>query len=124
MYNILIVDDSSVMRMIIRRNLRQTGIQINQEFEAGDGQEALQVLSKHKIDFVFSDINMPNMDGLTFIREVRNKPGSNDVKLIMITTEAGMDIGNEAIAFGADGYIVKPFTSDQILDKIKFAIEA
>lgn len=122
-YNVLIVDDSSVMRMIVRRNIRQTGLQINKEFEAGDGLEALQVLTNHKVDFIFSDVNMPNMDGLTFVKEVRKKADFNYVKIIMITTEAGIDIVNEAVSSGADGYLVKPFTPAQIMGKIESVVE-
>jgi two-component system, chemotaxis family, chemotaxis protein CheY len=123
-YNVLIVDDSSVMRMIVRRNIRQSGLQINQEFEAGDGQEALQVLTNHKVDFIFSDVNMPNMDGLTFVKEVRKKADLNYIKIIMITTEAGIDIVNDAVSSGADGYLVKPFTPAQIMGKIESVVES
>ena len=118
-FNILIVDDSSVMRKIIMRNLNQSGIQADQEFEASDGYEALNVCSTHTVHLILCDINMPNMDGTTFIKEVRNRPELNQVKIIMITTEAGVDSVQRAIAAGANGYIAKPFTPGQLAEKIK-----
>jgi two-component system, chemotaxis family, chemotaxis protein CheY len=117
-YNILIVDDSSVMRKIIRRNVRLTGVQMNQEFEAGDGLEALNVLTHHPVDLIFSDVNMPNMDGVSFVKQVRTKSDNEHVKIIMISTEASLDIVNEAISAGANDYIVKPFTPDQLNQKM------
>lgn len=117
-YNILIVDDSSVMRKIIRRNVRLTGIQMNQEFEAEDGIEALKVLKNHSVDLVLSDINMPNMDGVSFVRQVRTNSKIDNVKIIMISTEASSDIVNDAISSGANDYIVKPFTPEQLSKKI------
>ena len=117
-YNILIVDDSSVMRKIIRRNVRLTGMQMKQEFEAGDGIEALRILTNHTVDLIFSDVNMPNMDGVSFVKQVRTKSDNMNVKIIMISTEASLDIVNEAISAGANDYIVKPFTPDQLNQKI------
>ena len=116
-YNILNVDDSSVMRKIIRRNIRLTGVQMNQEFEAGDGQEALCVLSHHSVDLIFSDVNMPNMDGVSFVKQVRAKSDTENVKIIRISTGASLDIINEAISAGANDYIVKPFTPVQLNQK-------
>jgi len=122
-FRILIVDDSSVMRKIIMRNLRQAGIQAEAIFEAGDGYEALQVLKDQTIDLIFSDINMPNMDGIEFVRQARQLPQGQKVKIIMITTEAGLDMIHQAIEAGADGYIVKPFTPEQLAEKVATVVE-
>ena len=122
-YRVLIVDDSSVMRKIVRRNLRQTGIQVDREFEAEDGYEALEVLAGNNVDIVLCDVNMPNLDGISFVKQVRKKTELNDVKIVMITSEAGFDIVNNAISAGANGYIIKPFTADHLLEKIETAIE-
>jgi len=107
------------MRKIIIRNLNQSGIRADQEFEAGDGYEALNVCSKQTVHLILSDINMPNMDGITFIKEVRSRPELNHVKIIMITTEAGVEAVQNAINAGANGYIIKPFSPEQIAEKIK-----
>ncbi len=116
MPNVLIVDDSSTMRKIVTRSLRQAGFDVNEIYEAGDGIEGLNALSANKVDLVLSDINMPNMDGLEFVKAVRAK--GCKVPIVMITTEGGEDIINEAIASGANGNIRKPFTPDQLQEKL------
>lgn len=116
MPNILIVDDSSTMRKIITRSLRQAGFAIDEIFEAGDGIEGLNALSTNKVDLILSDINMPNMDGLEFVKALRDK--GSKVPIVMITTEGGEDIINEAFASGASGSIRKPFTPEQLQEKL------
>ncbi len=112
--NILIVDDSSVMRKILERSLRQAipnGIE--QVVEAGDGAEALAKLDAGPIQVIFSDINMPNMNGLDFLRNVKETP-HKDLPVIMVTTEGGERTVMEAISLGAKGFIRKPFTPQQM----------
>ncbi|HET6419095.1 MAG TPA: response regulator [Geobacteraceae bacterium] len=116
MPNILIVDDSSTMRKIISRSLRQAGLAVDEIFEAGDGIEGLNVLGGNSVDLILSDINMPNMDGLEFIKQVR--ANGKTVPIVMITTEGGEDILKEAIASGASDSIKKPFTPDQLGQKL------
>lgn len=117
MANILIVDDSSTMRKIISRSLRQAGLTVDEIYEAGDGIEGLQALAAgNKIDLVLSDINMPNMDGLEFIKQVR--ANGNTVPIVMITTEGGEEILKEAMSSGASDSIKKPFTPDQLQEKL------
>jgi len=117
MANILIVDDSSTMRKIISRSLRQAGLQVDEVFEAGDGIEGLNVLASGKaVHLILSDINMPNMDGLEFVKMVR--ANGNTVPIVMITTEGGEDIIKEAIDSGASDSIKKPFTPDQLQEKL------
>ncbi len=116
MANILIVDDSSTMRKIISRSLRQAGLAVDEIFEAGDGIEGLNVLSGKSVDLILSDINMPNMDGLEFIKQARANGVA--VPIVMITTEGGEDIIKEAIASGAADSIKKPFTPDQLNQKL------
>jgi two-component system chemotaxis response regulator CheY len=116
MPNILIVDDSSTMRKIISRSLRQAGLAVDEIFEAGDGLEGLNVLGSKNVDLVLSDINMPNMDGLEFIKQIR--ANGQNVPIVMITTEGGEDIIKEAISSGASDSIKKPFTPDQLGQKL------
>jgi two-component system chemotaxis response regulator CheY len=117
MANILIVDDSSTMRKIISRSLRQAGLSVEEIFEAGDGIEGLGVLAAGKpVTLILSDINMPNMDGLEFIKQVR--ANGNQVPIVMITTEGGEEILKEAIASGASDSIKKPFTPEQLQEKL------
>jgi two-component system, chemotaxis family, chemotaxis protein CheY len=110
----LVVDDSSVMRKIVARALQQGGVAIEQIIEAGNGSEALDILRREKVDLVLSDINMPVMDGLEFVRQLRSVENANGVPVVMITTEGSEAHVLEAISFGARGYIRKPFTPDQM----------
>ena len=116
MANVLIVDDSSTMRKIISRSLRQAGLPVDDIFEAGDGIEGLNALAANKVDLILSDINMPNMDGLEFVKTVRGN--GNNTPIVMITTEGGEDIIKDAISSGASDSIKKPFTPDQLNEKL------
>ena len=112
--NILIVDDSSVMRKILERSLRQAVPNgIEEVVEAGDGAEALAKLDAGPIQLIFSDINMPNMNGLDFLRTMKETP-HKDLPVIMVTTEGGEKTVMEAISLGARGFIRKPFTPQQM----------
>jgi len=117
MPRILIVDDSGTMRKIIMRVIRQTGIEAEFE-EAEDGLEALDIAEGGSIDLVLSDINMPNMNGLDFVRHFREKHGP-DIPVIMITTEGSDEVIEKASAVGANGYITKPFTPEMIQMKLE-----
>ncbi|MGA3095949.1 MAG: response regulator [Bryobacteraceae bacterium] len=115
---ILVVDDSAAIRKILQRVLRQTGMSIGTIHEAGDGQEALEILKARKIDLILSDINMPRMDGLQFLAAVKSSSERRHVPIIMITTEGGETKVAEAVRLGASGYVRKPFTADQIKEKL------
>lgn len=115
---VLIVDDSSVMRKIVERSLRQAGLEIVQVLEASNGAEALVVAQNNALDLILSDINMPTMDGLEFVRRLRNVENAKNVPVIMITTEAGESAVVQALSNGARGYIRKPFTPEQIKERI------
>jgi two-component system, chemotaxis family, chemotaxis protein CheY len=114
----LIVDDSSVMRKIVERALRQAGVSLREVLEASSGIEALKLLEQKRVDLILSDINMPNMDGLEFLRQLRAQNLAPDVPVVMITTESSEEHVRDAIAAGAQGYIRKPFTPDQVKDRI------
>jgi two-component system chemotaxis response regulator CheY len=114
----LIVDDSSVMRKIVERALRQAGVEFAKVFEASNGVEALEILRQHSVELILSDINMPSMDGLEFLRQMRAQHLAPDVPVVMITTESSPEHVREAIATGARGYIRKPFTAEQVKDRI------
>ncbi len=110
----LIVDDSSVMRKIVARALQQGGVSIAEILEAGNGSEALDILRHRKVDLVLSDINMPVMDGLEFVRQLQSVENAKGVPVVMITTEGSESHVMQAISCGARGYIRKPFTPDQM----------
>ena len=114
----LIVDDSSVMRKIVERSLRQAGLDALVVFEAGSGIEALEVLKSRTVDLILSDINMPLMDGLEFVRQLSAQQLAVGVPIVMITTESSEEHVKQAILAGAKGYIRKPFTADQVKQRV------
>jgi two-component system chemotaxis response regulator CheY len=114
----LIVDDSSVMRKIVERSLRQAGITLTRVFEAGNGAEAMTFLSDNRVDLILCDINMPVMDGLEFVKAIRGLPNAKDVPVVMITTEGSENHVVQALSHGARGYIRKPFTPDQVKEQV------
>jgi two-component system, chemotaxis family, chemotaxis protein CheY len=114
----LIVDDSSVMRKIVERSLRQAGLESLVIFEAGSGIEALQILKSREVDLILSDINMPSMDGLEFVRQIHFQQLASKVPVVMITTESSEEHVKQAIQAGANGYIRKPFTADQVKQRV------
>jgi two-component system chemotaxis response regulator CheY len=121
--NALIVDDSSVMRKIVERSLRQAGVELATVFEAGNGLEALESLRHNSVNLIVSDINMPTMDGLEFVRQMKTLQLGSGIPVVMITTEGSESNVVEAISNGARGYIRKPFTTDQVKERIMPLLE-
>ena len=110
----LIVDDSGVMRKIVERSLRQAGLELSEVWEASNGLEALALLQEKTPDLILSDINMPSMDGLEFVRQLRGVESAKGIPVVMITTEGSESRVVEALSCGARGYIRKPFTPEQV----------
>jgi two-component system chemotaxis response regulator CheY len=116
--DVLIVDDSAAIRKILQRVLRQTDINLGEIHEAGDGTEAVEILKTRGFGLILSDINMPQMDGLQLLARIKEMEHLKNVPVIMITTEGGQGRVMEAVALGATGYVRKPFTADQIKEKL------
>lgn len=116
--DVLIVDDSAAIRKILQRVLVQADVPLGKVLEAGDGAEALETLKSEKVHLILSDINMPNMDGLEFLGALKSKEEWKSVPVIMITTEGGSSKVMEAVNLGAAGYVRKPFTAEQIKEKL------
>lgn len=116
--DVMIVDDSAAIRKILERVLRHTDLQVGDVIEAGDGREALEKLQGRDVGLILSDINMPNMDGIEFLQRVKANDKWKGLPMIMVTTEGSQDKVLQAIQLGAAGYIRKPFTADQIKEKL------
>jgi len=114
----LIVDDSSVMRKIVERSLRQAGVELEQVLEAGNGAEALAALGNQRVDLILCDINMPVMDGLEFVRTLSTVENAKGTPVVMITTEGSESHVVQALSAGARGYIRKPFTPEQVREHV------
>jgi two-component system, chemotaxis family, chemotaxis protein CheY len=115
---VLIVDDSSVMRKIVERALRQGGLDIGEVREASNGAEALVEAQKGSLDIILSDINMPVMDGLEFLKNLASVEPAKGVPVVMITTEGSEARVVEALSAGAKGYLRKPFTPEQVKERV------
>ena len=113
---ILAVDDSPTMRRIIINTLKRAGF--NSVIEANDGKDALAKLKVEEINFVITDWNMPEMDGLTFVTTIRAMDEYKNLPVLMITTRSVKDDIVEAMKAGVNNYIVKPFTPDTLKAKI------
>jgi two-component system chemotaxis response regulator CheY len=120
----LIVDDSSVMRKIVERALRQAGLSLSVVHEACSGTEGLDLLKAKQVDLILSDINMPSMDGLEFLRQIRLQNLAPGVPVVMITTESSEEHVKQAILAGAQGYIRKPFTAEQVKERVLPLLDA
>ena len=118
MATILAVDDSNSMRQMVSFTLKQAGHEV---IEAADGVEALSAVKGKSINLVLSDVNMPNMDGLTLVKELRQLPDFKYTPILMLTTEAGANKKQEGKAAGATGWLVKPFNPEQLLSCFLFA---
>jgi two-component system chemotaxis response regulator CheY len=116
--NVLIVDDSAAIRKILVRVLSQTDLPIKQVLEASDGSEALKIVETNDVSLILSDINMPNVDGLELLTRLRASPKWKDLSVVMITTEGSQAKVMEAVQLGAKGYVRKPFTAEQIKEKV------
>jgi two-component system chemotaxis response regulator CheY len=125
----LIIDDSAVMRKVIERALRQAGLELSEVLQASNGEEALAALrqdggNSNPLALILSDINMPVMDGLAFLDQRRAENLAAGVPVVMITTEGSEPLVLRAIAAGAQGYICKPFTADQVKTRVLPLLEA
>jgi len=116
MAKILAVDDSASMRQMVSFTLKGAGHDV---VEACDGVEALSLAQRGAVDLVISDVNMPNMDGITLCGELRKLPAFKFVPILMLTTESTGDKKVQGKNAGATGWIVKPFNPEQLLATIK-----
>ena len=114
---VLVVDDSAVMRQIIKKNLKELGF--SDLSEAEDGAAGLKKAGEEPVDLIVSDWNMPNMTGLEFLKAVRADAGLKGIAFIMVTSESDKEKIMEAVKAGVNQYIVKPFNAIQLEEKIK-----
>ena len=113
---IVAVDDSASMLQMVAFTLKGAGYEV---VEASDGVQALSLAKQKAVNLVITDVNMPNMDGISLIRELRTLPTYKFTPLLMLTTESSPEKKQEGKAAGATGWIVKPFNPDQLLATVK-----
>lgn len=116
---VLIVDDSKIMRRKLVTLLASSGVAADAVREAGEGQEALDVVDRERIDVVFTDINMPGMDGRQLLARLSARPAATRPYIVVCTTETKQALRDELQRYGVDLYIEKPFDSDVVRDLIR-----
>lgn len=123
-YNVLIVDDSKVIRAVIKKTLGLAGVEINKLHEAQNGKEALAILKQQKVDLVFSDIHMPEMNGMEMIEQMAADGALREIPVIVVSSEGSKERVDELLEKGARAYIRKPFTPELVRDLIQETMEA
>lgn len=113
-FNIMIVDDSSAMRAVIKKIVSISGFQMDQCLEAGNGREAMEALSTNWVDVIISDINMPEVNGLELLDLLKKNDTLKEIPVIMVTTEGSKERMEEVYKRGAKGFIKKPFLPEDI----------
>jgi len=118
MRDILIVDDSRAMRNFLRRALSMTSLEIGAVYEAENGLEALNLLDQQTVEVIFSDINMPVMDGAVFVGELAKSDLKKKIPVIVVSTDSSTERKNQMQSLGAKGYIAKPFSPEQLEQEV------
>jgi len=114
--SILIVDDSASVRQVVGISLRQAGYEV---IEGVDGKDALTKLKGQKVHLIISDVNMPNMDGISLVKAVKEMPAYKFTPIVMLTTESQEEKKRQGQAAGAKAWVVKPFKPDQLLSVVQ-----
>lgn len=118
-YNILVVDDSKIVRAVVSRTLKIAGVDVGQIYEAANGKEALAVLEANWIDIVFADINMPEMNGIEMVGKMREKGLMDSIPVVIVSTERSVTRIAELKAGGVRAYLSKPFTPESIREVVE-----
>ncbi len=116
---ILAVDDSPSMRQLVRGTLTGAGYELTQR---ADGLEALEYAKEHSADLVLTDLNMPRMDGIALVRELRGLPEYQGIPILLLTTESNPELKKQAMQAGCTGWLVKPFSPADLLASVKRAL--
>ena len=119
--NILVVDDSAVMRSMIKKTIVSSGVEVGEIFEAANGKEGLQVLEQNWLDILFIDVNMPVMDGMEMLEQVRKKSDTADIPILIVSTESNNE-RIETIQKQNAGFVHKPFTPEVLRERILEAL--
>ena len=119
--NILVVDDSAVMRSMIKKTIKSSGVEIGEIYEASNGQEGLEVLEENWLDILFIDVNMPVMDGMEMLDRVRSKSETSDIPILIVSTESNHE-RIEIIQKKNAGFVHKPFTPEVLRERILEAL--
>lgn len=120
--NIMVVDDSPVMRAFIRRVIGLTGLKVGTVYEAGNGEDALRLLRDHRTDLILTDINMPQMDGEELIRQMESDASLQTIPVLVVSTDSTQLRVRRLLDLGAKGYLTKPFQPETLRDEVEKAL--
>lgn len=123
-YRVLVVDDSLSMRSVIKKTIRASGIEVEEFYEAANGIEALDTLKSHWLDIILIDYNMPGMDGMELLREIKSDKLLETVPVVVTSVEGSRKRINAFLECGADGYIKKPFTPEEAREELNRVLGA
>jgi len=118
-YRVLIVDDSPAMRALVRRIIQMSGFELSDCFEAGDGQEALDVLRREWVDAILTDVNMPGLDGEEFLRRLHADDVLRSIPVVVISTDATRNRMIRLLSLGARAYVTKPFLPETLRERLE-----
>ena len=121
-YNVLVVDDSLAMRSVIKKTILASGIDVDEFYEAANGVEALATLRIHRLDIILTDINMPQMDGMELLRELKKDNQLKIIPVVVTSVEGSRKRVDAFMAQGAAGYIKKPFTPEEAKEKLNHVL--
>lgn len=122
-FSVLIVDDCSMMRTVIRRILGMSGFEMAECYMAGDGDEALAMMRRHRVDLVLSDVNMPRLDGEGLLQQLAADSELCGVPVVMVTSDATHNRASRLLGMGARGYITKPFQPETLRAELERILE-
>ena len=114
--NVLIVDDSTTIRQMVKKTMQMAGLDINEVYEASNGIEALAALADHDVDVILVDINMPTMNGVQLLTRMKQSSRLQDIPIVIASTEGSQQRIDQMMKFGASGYVRKPFQPEQLRD--------
>jgi len=121
-YNVLIVDDSPAMRSFVRRVMELSGLPVGRCLEAGNGQEALDLLRQEWVDVVLTDLNMPTMDGEQFVRHMEQDEAFRSIPVVVVSTDHSDQRVQRLLTLGAKGYVTKPFLPETLREELERAL--
>ena len=122
-FNVLIVDDSPAMRSFVRRVLEYSGFDIGECAQAGNGEEALALLQRQWMDVILTDLNMPKMDGVEFLRRLSRDPVLRTVPVLVVSTDRTDRRVQQMFGLGAKGYVKKPFAAETLREELESVLE-
>lgn len=121
-HNVLVVDDSPTMRSVIKKTILASGIDVDEFYEAANGVEALATLRNHRLDIVLTDVNMPHMDGMELLKEIKNDAQLKTIPVVVTSVEGSRKRVDAFMALGAASYIKKPFTPEEAREKLNHVL--